>query len=229
MKIGMTRLSAIGAGMLYLAVAGPAGAVAIDFRNHRFAPAPDLNHHTVDNRGYSFSFDTLHIAGMHPNGSLSWNEADGFGIIGAGWENDEIEFPEVLSLSFGETLYVEQLFVTNLFIEHDGIRPERGFYSFDGGSSWNPFSADGLDDNGELSVEIGVMTSQLLLTSAGSDIRTRRNGHEFALAGIELYHHQPGGKDRDHGQCQDPAVPEPTAALLFASGALVIGRRNRRA
>ena len=217
----MQGFNSIAAGMLCLALAGSASAIPVDFRDASFSAGYGVNHFEHSAASYDFTFDALHISGMQHDGTLYWDAADGFGIIGAGWEDDEIEFPEVLSLSFGETVYVDHLIVTDLFIEQEGTRPERGFYSLDGGSSWNPFTADGLDDNGEMVVAIDATASQMLLTSAGRDTRARRNGHEFSLAGIDLY--------RDGGGGMGSAAPEPSAALLFGVGALVIRSRSRRA
>jgi hypothetical protein len=222
----MKTLRAMASGFLSLALATSAGAVAIDFRDASFAPGSGVNHHSVSYATYGFDLSALHIAGMTPSGTLYWDATDGFGIIGAGWENDEIELPEVFSLSFGETVYVESLLVTDLFFDHDIDAAEVGFYSVDAGASWTAFAADGLDGNGEMLVAVDANANQIWLTSAGRVTSVRRDGHEFSFAGIDLYRSEVithGDEPNGNG----PAVPEPSAALLFAAGAAVI--RSRRA
>ncbi len=215
----MKRLNSIAVGLLILAIAGTAAATSIDFRDPAFQPGVGLDHHSVNQSSYSFSFDALNIADMGHDGSLFWDRSDGFGIIGAGWENDEIELPEVLRLSFGETLYLESLVVTDLYVEGSGPRAERGFYSLDDGSSWHEFLADGLHDNGQLTVLVNGSAEAVLLTSPGRELGPPRIRHEFSLAGVDV----------QRPPAVAPVVPEPSTALLFALGVLVIGLRKRRA
>jgi hypothetical protein len=222
----MKTLRVIASGILGFALAASAGAVSIDFRDAAFAPGAGVNHHSASYATYDFHFDALNIFGMVPSGTIYWDATDGFGIIGAGWENDEIELPEVFSISFGESLYVESLLVTDLFYDTDINAAEVGYFSLDAGATWAAFVADGLDGNGEMLVAIDANANQIWLTSAGRVSSVRRDGHEFSVAGLDLYRSEVITHD-DEPQQNGPAVPEPSAALLFAAGAAVI--RSRRA
>ncbi len=226
----MTKLTSIAAGLCSLALSGAAQAVVIDFRDPAFEPAAGLDHHSVLYGGYTFTLDTLDVATLSHDGSLYWDAVDGFGVIGAGWERDEVESPEVLSLAFGESLFLDKLILSDLFIEEGGTRTERGFYSLDGGAVWTAFDADGASLNGEMTLAVGQATSRVLFTSAGRDWSVPRNGHEYSLAGVDVYRADGGsGTGTGAGSGNGPSVPEPTSALLFASGALLVGRRSRNA
>lgn len=215
----MKNLLSLGAGLLALSLATAAGAVPVDFRGASFAAGHGVNHFENSAATYDFSFDALRITDMQHEGTLFWDVLDGYGIRNTNnWDADEIEGSEVLKLSFGESIYLESFTVADLLIETNLV--EEGDYSVNGGSSWSHFYADGAHLNGEVTVTVDAETDHVLFKSAGST--GFRQGHEFSLVAVdvgrEVYEHSNG-----------PAVPEPTSALLFAAGALVVGRRSRRA
>ena len=49
---------------------------------------------------------------------LDWNDVDGFGNEGPGYEDDEIEEGEVLHIYFSEAVYVHQIHLTDFFYEN---------------------------------------------------------------------------------------------------------------
>ncbi len=206
-------------GLLGLALASGASALSVDFRDPAFAPRRGASEHEVVHEGYRFGFGALNIESMRHDGSLYWDSRDGFGIIGAGWERDEIELPEVLRLSFGESLFVEQLVVTDLFVEGSDRYAEQGLYSLDGGLVWTPFESDGIDDNGEMTVIVNGTADYVLLTTAGRGRAAsgRSFQFEFSLAGVAV--------ERAPG----PLVPEPSTALLFVLAVWIVGRFGRLA
>lgn len=213
----MKRSNSIAVGLLILAIAGTASATSIDFRSPDFGPGAGQVHHSVLYAGYSFSLDALNIADMGHDGSLHWDRHDGFGISGSGWEGDEIELPEVLRLSFGETLYLESLVVTDLYVEGSGPHAERGFYSLDDGSSWHEFLADGVHHNGQLTVLVNDTADSVLLTSPGREPGPPSRRHEFSLAGVDV----------QRPPAVAPVVPEPSTALLYALSVFSVARRIR--
>jgi hypothetical protein len=218
----MKTLMSFGAGVLALALAGTAGATSIDFRAGAFEPGSAVNHLSQAYGGYYFDLDALRSSDLHHEGTLFWDSSDGFGIKNSNnWDADEIEGNEVLSVAFGESIYVHSFRVADLFIE-TGLQSnlvEHGYFSIDGGSHWGSFYADGAHVNGEVSVHVGATTDGILFKSAGST--GYRQGHEFSLVSVDIDR----GKYDPH---EGPAVPEPSAAVLFAAGSLLVGRRSRR-
>ncbi len=218
----MQNLISFSAGLLALSLASAAGATSIDFRNAAFTPVGDVNHLSQSYGGYSFDFDALRITDMQHEGTLFWDSLDGFGIKNSNnWDADEIEGSEVLKISFGQSLYVTSFTVADLFPETNLV--EQGHYSTNGGATWGSFFADGAHLNGEVTVNVGGMADHLLFKSAGST--GFRQGHEFSVVAVNVGTARPASIDRNDG----PAVPEPTSAMLFAAGALLVGRRSRRA
>jgi hypothetical protein len=99
------------------------------------------------------------------------------------------------------------LLITDLFIE-DGFT-EQGSYSLDGGASWTDFFADGLHSNGEVELALGAGIDGILFTAPGI---VGDENHEFSVGGFDAGVHP---------------MPEPSAALMFAVGFLVVGRAVR--
>ena len=211
----MKILFSSGAGVLALSLATAAGAIPVDFRDPSFSAGHGVNHFEHSAASYDFNFDALRISDMQHEGTLFWDGLDGFGIKNSkNWDADEIEGSEVLKLSFGESIHLGSFTVADLFIE-TGVA-EHGLFSVDDGSHWSHFFADGVSLNGEVTVNVNAETDDILFMSAGAT--GVRQGHEFSVVAADLGRQQNG-----------PSVPEPSAALLFAAGAVVVGRRNRRA
>lgn len=75
---------------------------------------------------------------------LYWDDKDGFGLTDPSYEADEIENPEYLRLDFSKSVYVSEVYLTDLFNEplegyRSGYFLEQGAYSLNGGSDWNYF------------------------------------------------------------------------------------------
>ncbi len=185
----------------------------VDFRESAFQPSGAVSSFSATSHGYHVTIETLKLTGggLVSNGRLYWNDEDGYGIIGAGYENDEIELPEVLRISFGSSTYIESALVSDLYLERKYA--ETGKYSLDGGSSWTWFQADGQHSNGEVSIPLSVWADAILFTAPG---KIGKQTHEFSVAGLEL------------GRGYSAAAPEPGAALLFGVGLALVGRRASR-
>jgi len=182
-----------------------------DFRGGGvFEPPGNVNSHTATDAGLTITIQAYETTsgGLVPNGTLYWDSNDGYGIRELSYEEDEVEHPEVLGISFGETTFVERFLITDLFIEHGYI--EEGSYSLDDGASWTTFYADGLHSNGEVELALGASIDGILFTAPGI---VGDENHEFSIGGF------------DTGQAHP--IPEPSAALMFAVGFLVVGRRAR--
>jgi hypothetical protein len=200
--------------LLTLLLAGAANATPfvpqIDFREGSlFAPSGDVNAHTATDAGITITIQAYETisGGLVSAGKLYWDSTDGYGIRALSYEEDEVEHPEVLGIFFSENTYVERFLITDLFIE-DGFT-EQGSYSLDGGASWTDFFADGLHSNGEVELALGAGIDGILFTAPGI---VGDENHEFSVGGFDAGVHP---------------MPEPSAALMFAVGFLVVGRAVR--
>lgn len=159
-----------------------------------------------------------------PGGSLLWQDSeDGLGIqsspiadIPAGYENDEIEGDELLTISFLHDVFLNNLYIADLFYEpgEQGYY-EMGQYSINGGS-WVDFLSDGTGTNGELLLVLNIPNvSYIQFMAPGKSIPGQN--HEFAVQGIDV----------DAGSSE---LPEPGTMLLLGSGlaGYYITRRKRR-
>jgi hypothetical protein len=217
----MKKLLSLSAGLVALSLAGTASAIPVDFRSASFAAGHGLNHFENSAATYDFTFDTLRASDMRHEGTLFWDVLDGYGIRNTNnWDADEIEGSEILKISFGEEIHLDSFTVADLFIE--GNHVEVGLYSLDGGANWTHFYANSAVGNGEVTVTVEADAHDILFRSAGST--GYRVGHEFSVIAMDL-----GREYYDYDQGNGPAVPEPSAALLFAAGALFVRGRSRRA
>jgi hypothetical protein len=191
-----------------LAWAPPAGAVTIDFRSDAFAGADGAASFASEADGISLTYLPLPT----PDARLYWDGTDGFGVRYA-YETDEIEGAESFRIDFSEAVYLETVWVTDLFDENGYL--ERGSYELDGGSpvEFTALSGQGSGTNGERTLAIGAWTSSIAFRAPG---RLDGQGHEFSVAGIRI---------RDRVQ----PMPEPAAMVLFAVGGLLAGGALRRA
>jgi hypothetical protein len=206
-------------------VAGSAQAApfvpVIDFRDSAFEPpsGADVYSHTAG--GIDFTFESLSLSGaplIVAGGELYWDSNDGFGVKELSYEDDEVEFPEAMRISFGETVLVERFLISDLFIEHGYT--EQGFYSLDDGANWVAFFANGLHGNGEVELNLGgINISEILFTAPGV---VGSQKHEFSVAGVDAF------VIKDEGGVGGTPAPEPSAAMVFGAGLLLFGRRCTR-
>jgi hypothetical protein len=182
----------------------------VDFRTGGvFVPPGAVDTHTAPAAGTTITIQAYETNGgvLSPAGLIYWDSEDGYGIRALSYEDDEIEFPEVLGISFAATTYVERFLLSDLFIE-DGYT-EQGSYSLDGGTSWTNIFADGLHSNGEVELTLGANIDEILFAAPGI---VGNQDHEFSVAGFD-------------GRIN--VVPEPGAALVFGVGFLIVGHRVR--
>jgi hypothetical protein len=140
-----------------------------------------------------------------PGTELSWDAQDGFGVSGGGYENDEIEGDEVLTVTFtdstGAPVEVELVSfeVSDLFKERSnfgfGRYDEVGNYQVDGQATVGFTPKHGVTGyskpNGEGTVLVGESTTTLALTAPGYTKWSKhkkwfKQDHEFALGGISF-------------------------------------------
>ena len=143
---------------------------------------------------------------------LWWDSTDGFGVYGSGYENDEIEFPEVMSISFSSPVYVSYFNLTDLFIEGISNVKETGLYMIDGNpGSLQPFSQNDPNvSNGEYMLLIDQTISEIWFSAFGKIFNNQN--HEFSVAGVEV-----------------APVSEPSTMILLGCVLIVFGsfRRNK--
>lgn len=187
----------------------PALATYVDFR--AFSPDTDGNN-MVDSPYTDTLFGTVTVTFQNAStggDQLWWDNEDGFGIYNPGYEIDEIEFPEMMRISFSSAVYVDYFDLTDLFYEGSpGYEYEEiGWYTFDGDFISSKFVFSQTDhsilpspaSNGEYRLDINQLISEIWFSSPGNEIC--RQNHEFSVAGVEV-----------------SPVPEPGTMLLLGSG-----------
>ena len=219
MRIERTLLGACCA----LLLAGTAGASPfnplVDFRTGGpFRPSGSTAVHAASWGGYGMVIEAMAPDGhgdLTRDGRLYWDGEDGFGIRGASYEDDEIENPEVLRISFDRPIFVERFLLSDLYyMEGPPGRQfvEQGSYSTNGGSSWTPFFADSHTSNGEKELDLAERLDEILFTAPG---RTIGGNHEFSVAGFDAY------------RIGQASAPEPGGVLLFGAGLALLAARVR--
>ncbi len=147
--------------------------------------------------------------------SLYHDTTDGLGVR-YNYETDEIEGSEVLTISFGSTVQLNSIGISDLFIESRNGGPaytEFGFYSIDGGA---PVMFEAvqmtLGSNGELLISgLNLMLDSISFSAIGRT--TQGEDHEFSLQSLTI-----------------SAVPVPAAFWLFGTaliGFISLSRRTR--
>ena len=131
-----------------------------------------------------------------------------------GYEGDEIEGLEFLYISFSEDVFVSGIHLTDLFYEGDPSFQETGYSGWTGPTTFGSvqFFAE-LNQipgstNGVKVLQLGEWVTELSFWAPG---KINGQGHEFAVAGLSA-----------------APIPEPTSAILFTVGGLIVGAAARR-
>ena len=220
-------------GILIVASAAPAS--YIDFTTSGPDPIPDFSP-ALGQADFSIRVDGVNLtftAGTTPPDLINppilwWDSTDGFGVQYS-YEQDEIEGPEYLMLSFEVVgtngpvsllqnnhtpFFLEKVFISDLFNEWGYT--ERGVYQIGGPggvSDWVPFSALAGQDigvtNGQRTLDIYQSVHWITFSAPG--LLQNGQNHEYALQGI-----------------QGVPVPVPPAVLLLGSGILGLVPVRRR-
>lgn len=205
-------------------VATPAFATEIDFRSSAWAAGDGRSSYSQTS---SDGVTVTVSAGPAPYADLSQDSTDGFGVsYGFGYEGDEIEARESLTVSFSESVLITDVFLTDLFIEADSrgrLYPEIGFYTSSDGTV--QFQAiEGAGTNGQLTLSPDVWADAIVFTAPGLEYENWAwQDHEFSVAGINYT-----------TQASSVGVPEldpgaaGTALLLVVGAGLMLSDRQRR-
>jgi len=159
---------------------------------------------------------TLTLQAKPEPAKLWWDGTDGSGVR-LSYENDEIESQERLKITFAHEVDLSAIYISDLFYE-DGYS-EMGSYRIND-EAWQPFDAVNLpgngNGNGEHVIDLGGPISGVSMLRFRAPGEIGDQDHEFALMGLDA---RPAAAH---------PMPEPSAALLFATGFLVTARRRRR-
>lgn len=197
----------------------PARAASISLLDSVWSPALNLASYTVYNVLPGLD---LTVSASGGSGRLWWDTGEGLGVKG-GLNNDEIDYGEVLTLSFSQPVFLTSFKVYDLFRESGshGWYNERGYAVLDGGPSVS-FQASNsevypgwdLPGDGVKVVSVGVGGVSQVQFFANSSSNLSKRNHDYQLGGLELV---------------GPAavVPEPGSGLLLVS-ALGLGAWLRR-
>ncbi|MEZ5402667.1 MAG: hypothetical protein R2729_23530 [Bryobacteraceae bacterium] len=165
-------------------------------------PTPFQTAHGLTTATLTYLGHTLTLSAQPTGATLSWNT--GFGVsYGLFDEQDEIDYPEVLTVQFAQPEYVQSFAVSRLFLNEGpfGLNDERGRYSIDHGHTWVPFWGTA---TGNQLIPIGETVSSLRFTVAKRDAPF----DEFTLTAIQ--------------------VPEPSDAGLILVTAVLAGYFYRK-
>lgn len=153
--------------------------------------------------------------GCGPDDLLYWTSEDGFGVAGhPGYEGDEVETPEWLTLTFNDNVRLESVDITNLFYENVGTGDyfEIGWYKLGENDPWIAFTQDDITktmagSNGEYTLEVNAWVDTIWFSAPGLSIDGQK--HEFSVAGVNI-------------------VPIPGAVWLLGSGLIGLAGLRRR-
>lgn len=215
----MLRIKFASALAFLLLAASSASANFIDFRTNAF--------NTADNKtsfGYTSS-DGTHlniVPGPVGASTLYWDSTDGFGVrSSAGYETDEIDGSESLTVNFSKNVFVNSFMATDLFNESGYL--EIGYYSVNGGTA-TKFLADASQvpntTNGVKTVAVNGYANSITFSAPGKLWNGfQLQNHEFSVAGITA----------SAGQVPelDPTPASSAIALLISAGFALHGRRRR--
>ena len=128
----------------------------------------------------------------------------------------QIDSPETLTIKFDSSVFVKSIDISNLVYENWFIAyyPEYGYGLSD---TWHLFTFDASDaTNGGLTVDLGFTASKLTLWAGSA------KNVDYSVAGLTVARNPHGGPS------PSSPIPEPSAALAFGLGAMVLSLFTRR-
>jgi hypothetical protein len=170
-----------------------------------------------------------------PTGAvLTWEAGDGLGIQStAGYEYDEVEGAEVLTVSFNQPVHITQVVLTDLFKEQSNTAGnlatywylEEGKYQLADGSihTFQAASSQVPGTNGILTLNVNATTTSIsfsapgytdptkVKTSCWSSTTVNKEDNEFSIAKISF------------DKLQSNGVPELDGRSAFSAAGLLVG------